>query len=107
MNVTDMKEYLKVYWGYLERVEPPQVLVYLRTSTPTLLERIHRRGRDFEQSIGAEYLETLTGFYDALVADLGTVMPKTKIIACETDRMSAVEVLEVVLRELAMLGIAP
>lgn len=105
LNKNDLAEYLKVYCRLLEEVEAPSVFVYLRTSTPVLLERIHRRGRDFEQSIDSDYLERITKHYDLLFDNLAAVMPKTQLIVCDTDNKGKSEVLEYVFQELSKLGI--
>lgn len=47
-----------------ERVNPPDLVVYLQATTEVLLERIKRRGRSFERDIGADYLETLSEAYN-------------------------------------------
>lgn len=43
---------------------PPDLVVYLRASVPTLQQRIDLRGRDFEQNIPDEYLEQLNHLYE-------------------------------------------
>ena len=51
------------YWGIFDSMKsmstPPDLLIYLRASVPTLIKQISRRGRDYEQSISIKYLETL------------------------------------------------
>ena len=42
---------------------PPDLVVYLRASVPTLQQRIAQRGREYEQSIATEYLEQLNDLY--------------------------------------------
>jgi deoxyadenosine/deoxycytidine kinase len=42
----------------------PDLLLYLRTPVPVLLERIRARARDMEKGITAEYLELLDSFYE-------------------------------------------
>ena len=42
----------------------PDLVVYLRASTDTLLSRIKTRGRDYEQTINPEYLHSLNISYD-------------------------------------------
>jgi deoxyadenosine/deoxycytidine kinase len=43
---------------------PPSLLIYLKAPVSTLVERIHRRGRDIESSISADYLQLLDTFYE-------------------------------------------
>lgn len=49
----------------LERDVPtPDVVVYLQASVDALMERIRRRGREFERDMSREYIETLTEAYN-------------------------------------------
>jgi len=48
---------------------PPDLVVYLKASVPTLLERIRKRGRDFERDISPLYLQQLNELYDAWIED--------------------------------------
>ena len=43
---------------------PPDLVVYLQASVPTLLQRIRMRGRDFEQDVSTQYLEQLNQLYE-------------------------------------------
>jgi len=59
------------YWSYRELYDvvitvlpPPDLIVYLRASVPTLQERIRHRGRPYEQDISAAYLEQLNELYE-------------------------------------------
>lgn len=47
------------------QISPPQpdLVIYLQAPAPTLLERVHRRGIDFEQSMELNYLQTLADAY--------------------------------------------
>lgn len=46
-------------------VQPPDLLVYLRASIPTLVEQIQTRGRNYEDSIRLDYLKRLNERYEA------------------------------------------
>ena len=46
-----------------QRVRPPELVIYLQASTEVLLQRIHWRGRAFEQDMDGAYLEALNGAY--------------------------------------------
>ncbi|TEU17266.1 MAG: hypothetical protein E3J21_08800 [Anaerolineales bacterium] len=47
----------------IETLPPPDLLVYLQASVPTLMERIGKRGRGIESGITADYLERLGALY--------------------------------------------
>ena len=60
----DWDNYLGLFVTMTSFLKKPNLIVYLRASTDTLLSRIHSRGRDYEQSIDPEYLHSLNIAYD-------------------------------------------
>ena len=50
-----------------EFLPPPDLVIYLRASVPTLQERI-RRGRDYERQISPEYLRQLNELYESWIS---------------------------------------
>jgi deoxyadenosine/deoxycytidine kinase len=46
-------------------VQPPDLLIYLRSSIPNLVNQIHKRGREYESSISIDYLSRLNERYEA------------------------------------------
>lgn len=65
----DFETYRALYQVLSEFLPPPDLVVYLRASVPTLLDRIQHRGRDYERAIPGEYLEQLNELYDAWIRD--------------------------------------
>jgi deoxyadenosine/deoxycytidine kinase len=59
----DYRTYRELYEVLVLFLPPPDLVVYLRASVPTLLKRISSRGREFERGITSEYLEQLNAFY--------------------------------------------
>jgi deoxyadenosine/deoxycytidine kinase len=59
----DYRTYRELYEVLVLFLPPPDLVVYLRASVPTLLKRIYSRGREFERGISSEYLEQLNAFY--------------------------------------------
>ena len=59
----DYRTYRELYEVLVLFLPPPDLVVYLRASVPTLLKRISARGREFERGITPEYLEQLNAFY--------------------------------------------
>ena len=59
MDERDYRSYWELYEVVTAVLPPPDLIVYLRASVPTLLERIRRRGRPYEQDIAPAYLEQL------------------------------------------------
>lgn len=48
-------------------VTGPDLMIYLRSSIPNLVNNIHRRGREFENSISIDYLSRLNERYEAWI----------------------------------------
>ncbi len=61
----DYQTYRELYEVLTLFLPPPDLVVYLRASTPTLLQRITYRGRAFERNIEPEYLEHLGALYES------------------------------------------
>ena len=55
--------YEKVYTHLKPQTPTPDLVIYLQAPVPTLIERVHRRGVDFERAIPAEYLSRLAEAY--------------------------------------------
>lgn len=60
----DYETYRQLYETAIQFLPPPDLVIYLRASVATLQERIARRGRDYERTISAEYLESLNRLYE-------------------------------------------
>ncbi len=67
MNERDYQTYRALYEGLVGFLPPPDLVIYLRASVPTLLQRIAKRGREYERSISAAYLEQLNALYEAWI----------------------------------------
>lgn len=61
----DYQTYRELYEVLVLFLPPPDLVVYLRASVPTLLHRIALRGRSFERNITPAYLEELNCLYEA------------------------------------------
>ncbi len=60
----DYGTYRELYQVLVEFLPPPDLVIYLRASVPTLLDRISKRGRDYERTISADYLADLNELYE-------------------------------------------
>ncbi|MBC8100615.1 MAG: deoxynucleoside kinase [Armatimonadetes bacterium] len=69
MTQRDYETYRRLYSAVRAFLPPPDLIIYLQASTPTLLRHIAQRGRGFEQSISPAYVEQLNGLYDAWIGD--------------------------------------
>ena len=86
MDFRDYRSYCGMYQAILHALRPPDLLIYLRASLPTLRARIARRGRSFEAAIAEDYLSRLNRLYDAWI-DAYDLSPK---IVIDTDGLDFV-----------------
>ncbi|MFQ5612884.1 MAG: deoxynucleoside kinase [Anaerolineae bacterium] len=84
MTDRDYRSYRELYETLIRFVPPPDLLVYLKASVPTLIERIHKRGRAFERDISPLYLQQLNELYNAWIEDF-TLCPVLTIPADDYD----------------------
>jgi deoxyadenosine/deoxycytidine kinase len=82
----DYQVYRNLYDEFIQILPAPDLIVYLRASVPTLIERVHRRGRDFERDISPLYLQQLNELYNSWIEDF-TLCP---ILTIETDPLDFV-----------------
>ena len=64
METRDYESYQSLFELMTRFLEPPDLLVYLRASVPTLIRHIAKRNREFEQSISISYLTNLNDRYE-------------------------------------------
>ncbi|MGH7549355.1 MAG: deoxynucleoside kinase [Gemmatimonadota bacterium] len=83
----DFENYRELFAVMTQFLRPPDLLIYLRTSVPVLLERIRLRGRDFEREIPADYLERLNAYYEDWIAGFDLA----PLLVVETDARNLVE----------------
>lgn len=63
LSERDHRSYLQMYEAIRRALRPPDLLIYLEASLPTLRRHIAQRGRRYEASIDDEYLERLNRLY--------------------------------------------
>ncbi|MCQ6957979.1 deoxynucleoside kinase [Mucilaginibacter aquariorum] len=64
MTTRDYENYQSMFDNITEFIKPPDLLVYLKASVPTLVNNIQRRGREYEIGIRIDYLSKLNEKYD-------------------------------------------
>ncbi|MBI1184546.1 deoxynucleoside kinase [bacterium] len=67
MSERDFECYQSLFETFSQLVEPPDLLIYLKASIPTLVDQIQRRGRAYEDSLRLDYLKKLNGKYEAWI----------------------------------------
>lgn len=63
----DFENYKSLFDLMESVVQGPDLLIYLRSSIPNLVSQIHKRGREYENSISIDYLSRLNERYEAWV----------------------------------------
>ena len=59
MSTRDFENYSDLFDLMMSLVNPPDLLIYLRSSIPNLVSQIQKRGRDYEKSIRKDYITGL------------------------------------------------
>jgi len=84
----ELDMYFKVQEALAEKIVPPDLVVYLRASTDTLMKRIAQRDRPYERQMEREYIYLLNRTYDALYINSPHV---THVLVIETDDLNILE----------------
>ena len=67
MTTRDFDNYTRLFTLMTSLIKAPNLLIYLKSSVPTLINQIQTRGRDYESSISIEYLTRLNERYEAWI----------------------------------------
>ena len=78
----DFNTYMQLFNLMMSMVREPDLLIYLKSSVPTLVSQIQKRGRDYEKSISIEYLSNLNDRYDEWIGNY-----KGKVLIIEADNL--------------------
>lgn len=68
MSTRDFKNYKSLFDLMVGLIQPPDLLIYLRASIPTLVNQIQKRGREYETSIRIDYLNQLNERYEKWIS---------------------------------------
>ncbi|GAB7088837.1 deoxynucleoside kinase [Marinifilum fragile] len=69
MSERDFKNYCNLFQLMSSMVQAPDLLIYLRSSVPTLVNQIQKRGRDYEETIRLDYLKNLNNRYENWISN--------------------------------------
>ncbi len=87
MDTRDFNNYRSLFELMVSFIEPPDLLVYLRASVPTLVKQIQKRGRPYEESIRLDYLKNLNDRYESWI---GTYR-EGKLLIVDVDNLNFAE----------------
>jgi len=94
----DYQTYRALYQTLCEFLPPPDLLIYLRASVPTLQGRISLRGRTYERTIAADYLAQLNQLYEAWISSF-TLCPVLTVPADNLDFVAHPYHLDLIVRK--------
>ena len=78
----DYNTYMMLFNLMMSMVKEPDLLIYLKSSVPTLVSQIQKRGRDYEKSISIEYLTNLNDRYEEWISGY-----KGRVLTIEADNL--------------------
>lgn len=81
MTTRDFENYLALFELMERFLTPPDLLIYLRASVPTIVANIQKRGRDYEEAIRLDYLNRLNERYEAWIS----TYEKGKLVVIDVD----------------------
>jgi deoxyadenosine/deoxycytidine kinase len=84
LSQRDHETYRALYTALNDFLPPPDLVIYLRASVQTLLNRIAQRNRDYEQAISPEYLDRLNQLYQQWIENF-TFCPVLTVPADDLD----------------------
>ena len=67
MSTRDFENYFTLFNMLGSLIQPPDLIIYLRASVPTLVRQIQKRGRKYEDNIRLDYLKRLNERYEAWI----------------------------------------
>ncbi|MBO4738564.1 MAG: deoxynucleoside kinase [Bacteroidales bacterium] len=83
MATRDFQNYISLFELMNKFIKPPDLLIYLKASVPTLVEQIQKRGRKYESTIRIDYLQNLNDRYNKWAESY----QYGKILTIDTDKV--------------------
>ncbi|MDO6812927.1 deoxynucleoside kinase [Tenacibaculum soleae] len=87
MTNRDYSNYSSLFELMENLVTPPDLLIYLRADISTLVGQIHKRGREYENSISIDYLSRLNERYEAWISQY----TKGNLLVIDVDNLDFVK----------------
>ena len=87
LSQRDYQNYKSLFELMENMVTGPDLMIYLRSSIPNLVGNIHKRGREFENSISIDYLSRLNERYEAWIHNYD----KGKLLIIDVDVLDFVD----------------
>ena len=81
LSKRDYKIYCDLFTSMVEFIKKPDLIIYLKAHTDTLMSRINNRERTYEAEISSEYIHSLNIYYNKWIHKLNP----DKVVIIETD----------------------
>ncbi|MBP3040979.1 deoxynucleoside kinase [Bacillaceae bacterium Marseille-Q3522] len=91
LNEEEYAKYEKIYTILTENLPCPNIIIYLHARLETLLARIKKRGRDFENNISTLYLQQLVLDYEEAMKHFEKQHPEVTILRFNGDELDFVK----------------
>ncbi|MBL7890171.1 MAG: deoxynucleoside kinase [Bacteroidetes bacterium] len=85
MTTRDFENYFSLFKLMESFISPPDLLIYLRASVPTLVNQIQKRGRDYENAIRLDYLKRLNERYEAFITSYEQEHKNARLLIIDVD----------------------
>lgn len=69
MTSRDFENYTDLFQTVNSLISPPDLMIYLKASIPTLVNQIQKRGREYEDNLRLDYLKRLNEYYESWVKE--------------------------------------
>ena len=84
----ELEMYYRVHEALAEKITPPELIVYLKAETGTLMQRIAQRDRSYERNMERSYIEELNQAYESFFADHRS--RRSPVLAIDTNQLDYV-----------------
>ena len=84
MSSRDWDTYKNLFNEITKFLKKPDLIIYLKASTDTLISRINNRKRDFEKEISLEYIHSLNIYYNQWISKI----PQNRVLIIDTNNFN-------------------
>ena len=84
----ELEMYYRVHEALAEKIVPPELVVYLRAETDTLMQRIAQRDRHYERNMERAYIEELNQAYENFFSE--SQSRRSPVLAIDTNQLDYV-----------------
>jgi deoxyadenosine/deoxycytidine kinase len=87
MSTRDFENYTRLYETISGLIKPPDLLIYLKASVPTLVNQIQKRGREYEDNLRLDYLRRLNEYYEKWIGNY----KEGRLLVIDVEKMNFAE----------------